>query len=58
MQRVVRARVSGASEGYHLPNLHDVIFRDRADHPGFAWIPREVRYLRRVTAVNELKGRR
>ena len=40
---------------HHLPDLHDVVLGDRADYPGFIGVPREIRDLCRVTAVNELK---
>ena len=33
--------------------LHDVVFGDRANDPGFVGIPREVTDFGRVTAVNE-----
>ena len=39
----------------HLPNLHDVVLGDGADDPRLVRVPREVGYLCRVTAVNELQ---
>lgn len=37
----------------HLPHLHDVVFRHRADDPGLVGIPREVGDLCCVSAVDE-----
>ena len=42
---------------YHLPDLHDVVFWDRADDPGLVGVPGEVRDLGCVTSVNELDER-
>merc|ERR1712012_1369072 len=35
------------------PHLHYIVLGDRADDPGFSWVPREVRDLGGVTAVDE-----
>lgn len=45
-------------EAYHLPDLHDVVLGHGADDPGLVWIPREVRDLGRVTAVDKLTERK
>ena len=37
----------------HLPYLKDVIFSDAGNDPVLTGVPREVRYLARVTAVDE-----
>lgn len=42
---------------YHLPNLHDIVFWYRTDHPRFIRIPGEIRYLGSVTPMNKLKER-
>ena len=42
---------------HHLPNLHDVVLRHRADHPGLVGVPGEVGDLGRVTSVDELQDR-
>ena len=43
---------------YHLPNLHNVVLRHRADDPGLVGVPREVRDLGCVASVDELVERR
>ena len=40
---------------YHLPNLHDIIFRNGADNPRLVWIPCEVRDLGSMTTMHEEK---
>ena len=37
----------------HLPDLHDVVLRHRADHPGVIRVPTEVGDLGSVTSVDE-----
>jgi hypothetical protein len=39
---------------HHLPYLHDVIFRHRANDPRFIGIPAEVRNLGSVPSMNKL----
>jgi len=40
---------------YHLPDLHDVVFRHRANNPRFILVPGKVGDLGRVTAMNKLR---
>ncbi len=40
---------------YHLPHLHDVVFRNAAQDPRIVRVPSEVRYLGSVTTMYELK---
>lgn len=37
----------------HLPHLHDIIFGNGADDPGFVQVPAEIGYFRRVASVDE-----
>lgn len=39
---------------HHLPDLHDVVLRHRADDPGLVGVPREVRDLGCVSSMDEL----
>ena len=39
-------------------HLHDVVLRDGADDPSFSWVPREVRNLCSVPAMDEEQLRR
>lgn len=41
---------------YHLPDLHDVVLGDGADHPRLDGVPGEVGDFGCVAAVNELVG--
>ena len=41
-----------------LPNLENVVFGDRCDHPVVVLVPREIGNLRRVATVNEKQLRR
>lgn len=41
---------------YHLPDLHDVVLRDGADHPRLNGVPGEVGDFGCVTTVNKLVG--
>lgn len=43
---------------YHLPDLHNVVFRHRADDPGLVGVPGEVRDLGCVASMDKLVGRR
>ena len=52
MSERVRERV------HHLPDLQNVVLRDTADDPWLIGVPREVRYLGRVSTMNELKMKR
>ena len=59
----LRERVLMLSEYFHcviyltykcfLPHLHYIVLGDRADDPGFSWVPREVGDLGGVPAVDE-----
>ena len=40
---------------HHLPDLHDVVFRHGADHPGLVRVPCEVWDLRCMTTVDKLE---
>jgi hypothetical protein len=42
---------------HHLPDLHDVVFRHRADDPWLIGVPGKVRDLGCVTSVDELDER-
>lgn len=39
----------------HLPDLHDIILRNGADHPSLIRVPREVRDLGSMASMNKLK---
>lgn len=41
---------------YHLPDLHDVVLRDGADHPRLNGVPGEVGDFGCVTTMNKLVG--
>lgn len=43
---------------YHLPDLHNVVFRHRADDPGLVGVPGEVRDFGCVASMDKLVGRR
>lgn len=43
---------------YHLPDLHDVVFRHRADDPGLIRVPGEVRDLSCMASMDELVKKR
>ena len=48
-------RGCGGAAAHHLPDLRNVVFRDAGHHPGLVAVPRKVRDLRRVPAVDELR---
>lgn len=43
---------------YHLPDLHNVVFRHRADDPGLVGVPGEVGDLGCVASMDKLEDRR
>ena len=46
------------SSSYHLPDLHNVVFRNRADDPGLVGVPGEVGDLGGVASMDELVDKR
>ena len=44
------------ADAYHLPDLHDVVFGHRTNHPWFSWIPGEIGDFSCMTTVYELQS--